>query len=182
MAVDLVPTLANLLKECLCQVVNSRDNPPAECCLRLPGDVAMDSSQYTDYCCLGLAYVSVGDMWVSADSFPEQDIVRQATSDCPPPSWGVDMKVGIQRCAPTGDEAGNPPTCEQWTASALQDMVDAQSLRMVACCFRNVYQTVEQEVGMSLVIGRITGGSPQGGCKERTMNLQVQFPSACDGC
>jgi hypothetical protein len=142
----------------------------------------MDASQYLDYCCLGLAYVSAGDMWISDDNFPEPTITRQNEGDCPPAAWGVDLKVGIQRCSPTGNEAGDPPTCEDWTAAFTQDLVDAQTLRLVSCCFRNAYQNLDQEVGMSLIIGRITGGTPQGNCKERTLQMQVQFPAACDGC
>lgn len=184
MAVDLVPTVAAVLKSCLCEAFALNPAPPLFCCYRLPGEVAMDMDINRDLCCDGLAYVQVGDMWVSSNSFPEQDIVRQAQAKCGPPSWGFDLKFGILRCVPVVGETENDfPTCAQWDAAAAQQMADSASLRQAACCFRNAFLALSgQYVGMSVVIGRMGGGSPQGGCSDRFMAAQVQIPTVCDGC
>jgi hypothetical protein len=182
MAVDLTPTIAALLLECLCEAVNANANPPAHCCYRLPGEVAMDADMYTNLCCQGLAYVSVSDFWVSSNSFPEQDIIRQAQARCAPPSWGVELKMGIIRCAPVGTDT-TMPTCADFLVAHTQSLVDAQSLRQAACCFRNNFPNLDPQLdGMSVVISRQTANTPQGGCFERSMQISAQFPTACDGC
>ncbi len=183
MAVDLVPTVAQLALECLCQAASANPNPPAECCLRLPGDPVMDFSQFTDKCCEGLAYVSVGDMWaVGSSGFPNMDSDRQADG-CMPTSWGSELRIGIMRCTPTiGETDLDPPTCAQYTAAALQNMVDAQTLRQAACCLFKVFPTEAQLHGLSRVIARQTAGEAQGGCIERYMMFQFEFPVYCDGC
>lgn len=180
-----MPEIAAFLKQCLCDSLALHPNPPLECCLRLPGDVVMDMSLTEDFCCAGLAYVQVGDEWPSSVSFPEQDINRQATSRCAPPSWGVDLKFGVLRCVPSHGPLGpdQPPTCEQWTSAAIQQMTDSQALRQAACCFRSGFPTSNPQLdGMSIVIGRMSGGQAQGGCSDRYMTVQVQIPSVCDGC
>lgn len=182
MADTLMEAIALYLKNCLCTATEAQDNPPANCCYRLAGDVAFDASITQDLCCEGLAYVSFGDNWPSADSFPETDIIRQARSQCAPPSWGVSFKIGIIRCSPVGTDV-SMPTCEDWTAAAMQAMADAKSLRTAACCFRDGYTTIDPQLdGMSVVIGRQTANTPQGGCVERSMTIDVQVPSVCDGC
>ncbi len=183
MAVDLVSTAAQFALTCLCQVVNANPNPPAECCMRLPGEVAMDMSVFTDMCCEGLAYVNVGDMWpVGSSGFPNQDTDRQADG-CLPTSWGVELKMGIMRCAPViGATDLDPPTCAQYTAAAAQNLVDAQSLRQAACCLFKVLSTEPQLHGLSRVITRQVAGGIQGGCIERYVTFQFEIPSYCDGC
>lgn len=184
MAVDLVLTVAALLKQCLCDAFEANPVPPSECCYQLPGEPVMDFGVNENICCDGRAYVSVGDEWVSVNSFPEQDIVRQANSVCAPPSWGVDLRAGILRCVPVmGPTEGSAITCDQWDAAFLQQAYDSQSLRQAACCFRNAFVNLgSQYEGMSVVIGRMAGGQPQGGCSDRYMNFQFQIPSSCDGC
>jgi hypothetical protein len=184
-AVDLVPLIATLAKACLCEALAIRPNPPALCCYRPPGDGVMDFSLYEDMCCHGLAYVQVGDMWPSADSFPEQDINRQAKAKCAPPSWGFEVKIGVLRCVPViGPTENEPPTCEQYETAFLQALSDSAALRAAACCFLAGFNgTLDPQLdGMSFVIGRMTGGQTQGACSDRNMSFQIQIPSACDGC
>lgn len=184
MAVDLVPLIAALAKSCLCDALAVRPNPPLECCYRPPGDVILDFSMYVDKCCQGLAYIQVTDEWPSSDSFPEQDIVRQAQSRCLPPSWGVGLSMGILRCTPIiGETENEPPTCAMYGDAFTQAASDSAALRAAACCFaRNFNNLDAQLAGMSLVIGRMTGGVAQSGCSDRKMDFQFQIPSNCDGC
>jgi hypothetical protein len=142
-------------------------------------EVAHDAGILEDLCCEGLAYVSLGDTYPSSDSFPEQDIVRQASAHCAPPTWAQAFKVGIIRCLPTGDQF-LPPSCDDWNTASRQNVVDAQTLRRVACCMRDyVVNTSDPFFGMSFVIERQVQGNPQGGCVERSMTLTAQFPN-CD--
>ena len=167
--------LAQALKDCLCAWLSVNPKPPAHCCFRVGSEVAHDAGLHTDLCCEGIAYVSIGDLWPSVASFPEQDIVRQANSSCYPPAWGVSLKAGIIRCAPIGDV--DPPTCPEWLDAHTQVAHDAQALRKAACCIRSFVQSSPDFLGMSVVIDRQVQGSPLGGCVERYFTVSIQIPN-----
>jgi hypothetical protein len=172
-----VSVLMEQLLACLCEQVALQPNPPQHCCFRVGTEIAHDAGILQDLCCEGIAYVALGDTYPSSDSFPEQDIVRQAAAHCAPPTWAQAFKVGIIRCVPTGDQF-LPPSCTDWNAAARQNVIDAQTLRRVACCMRNfVVNNGGIFFGMSFVIERQTQGNPQGGCVERSMTLTAQFPN-----
>ncbi len=174
-----VSVLMNQLLACLCDNVAIQPNPPQHCCFRVGTEIAHDAGILQDLCCEGIAYVSLGDTFPSSDSFPEADIVRQANSSCAPTTWAQEFQVGIIRCVPTGDQF-LPPSCIDWNAASRQNVIDAQTLRRVACCMRTfVVQNSGVFFGMSLVIDRQIQGNPLGGCVERTMKLTAQFPN-CD--
>lgn len=163
---------------CLCAITNSMPGAPAHCAPRVGPQVAYDAGQYTDYCCEGLAYIVLGDSWLSMDSFPEQDIIRQAVGNCPPGAWAQELRLGIVRCSPTGSPTGEPPTDAEWTEAAIQNLYDAQALRRVSCCIYNyVHQNQGFYEGMSVVINRQIQANPQGGCVERYFTITVQFPN-----
>lgn len=175
----LVLPLAQVLLNCLCAAVSGNPNPPQNCCYRIGNNPPMDVDWYTDLCCEGLAYVSLGDIFPSTDSFGEADIVRQAASACPPASWAVTFRIGIIRCVPTGTST-TMPTCNQWTDAFIQNVHDAQALRAAACCFRSyVTSNTGAYFGMSTIIGRQSQGEPQGGCVERSMDIMAQIIN-CD--
>jgi len=177
-----VSVLAEQLLACLCAESQAAEGAPANCCFRVGTEIAHDAGMLVDLCCEGIAYVALGDTYPSSESFPEADIVRQASATCAPVTWAQVFQVGIIRCAPVGD-GFVPPGCADWNAAARQNIIDAQTLRRVACCMRNfVVQNNDAFLGMSLVIDRQIQGNPQGGCVERTMKLTAQFPNICDGC
>jgi hypothetical protein len=174
--------LMDQLLACLCEQAAAQPNPPQHCCFRVGGEVAHDAGILQDQCCEGIAYVTLGDTYPSSDSFPEADIVRQASAVCAPPTWAQVFNVGIIRCAPVGDEF-LPPSCTDWNAAARQNVIDAQTLRRVACCMRTyIVDNNDLFLGMSLVIDRQTQGTPQGGCVERSMKLTIQFSNQDCGC
>lgn len=177
MAVPGVEEMGALMLGCLQAAVDRMDVDirPAVVCYRV-GEVAYDADQYVDMCCQGLAYVSLGDIWPTSQSFPEADINRQSTAVCAPPAWGVQWKAGIVRCAPMGVN-GSMPTCAEWTSAYLKAVADAQALRETSCCFRSGWRELDD--GMSVVIERQVQGSPQGGCVERSVNIAVQMMN-CD--
>jgi len=172
--------LADALLGCLCTAVAANPNPPANCCFRVGTEVAHDMGQEEDLCCEGLAYVSLGDVFPSVASFPEQDIVRQVDGNCPPAAWNITFQLGIVRCVPVGD--GNfPPSCEEWNASAIQGFHDAQALQAAACCFRRYVVNGDTFPGMSMVITRQSPGVVLGGCTERKLVVAAQVPN-CETC
>lgn len=176
-----VSALAAQLLACLCEEIQNQPNPPALCCYRVGTEIAHDAGPWVDQCCEGIAYVSLGNTNPS-NTFPENDIARQAsTNGCGPPSWAQLFRVGIIRCVPTGDDAGNPPTCDDWNAAGAQNIVDAFTLRQVECCMRAWVKNNEGLfLGMGVIMGAQTQGNPLGGCVERSFDITIQFPNDCD--
>jgi hypothetical protein len=186
------PTLLDPLSElytqalsCLCAITSVMPGkPPQHCAPRIGPEITYDMGQYADYCCEGLAYLALGDIWLSEASFPEQDIIRQIRGNCVPGAWAADLKLGIIRCSPVGNpENGEPPTDDDWTAAAVQNLYDAQALRRVACCIHNwITDNETLYLGMSVVINRQIQVTPNGGCVERYFTVTVQFPNLDCSC
>lgn len=181
---DLVPALFEKALECLCEGTAGNPGRPALCVPRVGTSVVFDMGQYIDLCCEGISYAMLGDMYISSSSFPEQDIVQQIRGRCAPPTWAVDIKLGIVRCISAGQENGEPPLETDQLLAARQNLYDAQSLRYASCCFRNwlAAQYGDLDDGMDVVIGRQVQGNPQGGCVERYVTLTVQFADIDCGC
>lgn len=174
------PIMSELLL-CLCEKAQLVPNPPEHCTFRIGGDVPHDMGLDGDLCCEGFAYVTLGDIYPSTESFPEQDIVRQVSAGCAWSTWAVSLRAAIVRCAPTGGPTNGLiiPNAD-WEAAALQGIYDTRTLQRTACCFRD-YVVRESTVllGMSVVVDRILQGTPFGGCIERSVNFTVQVPN-CD--
>lgn len=172
-----VSVLMNELLACLCENAAAQPNPPGICCFRVGTEIAHDAGILEDQCCEGIGYVALGDSFFSSESFPEADIVRQADSACAPTTYAQEFQVGLIRCAPVGNEFRGP-NCTEWNAASRQNVVDAQTLRRVACCIRNfIIQNNDLFLGMSIVVDRQIQGNPQGGCVERSMKITIQFPN-----
>ncbi len=165
---------------CLSVAVSGFPNPPLDLAYRVGSEVAHDMGQFSDLCCRGLGYVTLGDTFPSSTSFPDQDIIRQANTACSPPAWAQEIRMGIIRCVPVGDENGEPPTNAEWNAAFEQNAFDSAALRKASCCLRQwVVNGVDFWLGMSVVINRQIQINPNGGCVERYVTLAVQFPN-CD--
>lgn len=175
---DPVRPLGQALLDCLCEKVSLIPNPPQNCCFRLGIEVAHDADLFTDMCCEGLAYVRLGEVYPSTDGFPDEDVTRQATVNCGIGGWAVQLFMGIIRCAPMGTNT-SMPTCEEYTAAAVQNFVDSQALRATACCFIESVRNTELLLGYHAIIGRQTQGTILGGCIERSQVITVQVPN-CD--
>lgn len=178
---DPVIVLADVALTCLTQAVTGVPGAPANICYRVGSEIAHDIDLINDLCCEGLAYVALGDTYPSSNSFPEQDIIRQASTVCAPPSWAQQFRIGIVRCVPVVmDDTGAMPTCADWNAAALQNMWDSVALRRAACCIRSYMASNNGFfLGMSVVIERQVQGNPLGGCVERYFTVALQFPN-CD--
>lgn len=185
LGIDLALVLAQFVKTCLCDSVALLTVPPQHCRFQVGNEGFAGIDLYTDECCEGVAYVAMGDIYPSWNSFPDADIVRQANNRCVIPAWAVDFKLGIMRCSPRGTEA-TTPTDAEWNAAALLNIADAQALRRATCCIRTGLATAitpyeEQFDGMSMSIGRQSSPSPQGGCMERYVTVTIQFIN-CEAC
>lgn len=182
---DPMTTVVAAALDCLTEAVNYYPNPPDHICMRVGTEVAQDIDSYIDLCCEGLAYVMLGDTWPT-NMFPDLDVRRQSDTACGPPAWAQSLKLGIVRCAPiASDEVGSMPTCDQWNEAGQQNIYDAAALRRATCCLRSWFhsQTGANFYGMSIVIDRQAQGPVQGGCVERAVTLQVEFPNFnCVGC
>lgn len=174
---NLVVALFEQLLSCLCNAASVQPNPPAHCASRVGTEIVHDLGQYTDICCEGLAYVTLGDTFFSTDNFPDQDIIRQVRGSCAPPTWAQEFRVGLVRCISAGQSNGEPPSDITWTEEAVQNMYDSQTLRQVACCIRDWVRTSAAYDGMSVVVNRQVQTNPNGGCVERYMTVVLQFPN-----
>ena len=170
---DLVSELSAALLSCLCEAVSGHPGPPRHCCYRVGTEPVHDIDLDTrvDLCCEGLAYVLLRDVYPSSESFPENDIVRQADARCVPPTWGVGLRVGIVRCVP------HRSNCNENNAAFTQNLWDMLSINETMCCFRDFVNTSTTFFGMSMVIERQQQGSTSGGCTERYVNLVAQIPN-----
>jgi hypothetical protein len=175
---DPVPALMAQALVCLNEAVQLNPGTPQHIGPRVGTEVLHDLGQWSDTCCEGLAYTMLGDTYISSDSFPEQDIIRQIQGSCAPPAWAQEFQMGIVRCISAGQADGEPPSDAQWAEAAVQNMYDSQSLRRAACCFRNWINASPPDlyIGMNVVINRQVQTNPNGGCVERYVTLVVQFP------
>ena len=162
----MVLPIAEDLLACLCEAVAEGPNPPASCCLRPGVTVAQGLSEHEDECCEGLAWVRVVDIFPSGGEagFPN---VNDDTSACSPPSFGIELEMGIYRCAPTGDHK-DLPTCDDWTGTTEQILDDAASMRRAWCCFRDGYSNNAK------IVGRWRPVTVQGGCTGGTMRVMIE--------
>jgi hypothetical protein len=175
---DLITELSGALLSCLCNAVTGHPGAPQHCCYRVGTEPVHDIDLETqiDLCCEGLAYVLLRDVYPSVESFPDNDIVRQADARCTPPAWGVGLRVGIVRCAPEVSD------CPANNEAFVQNVYDVLSLNEAMCCFRAFVNESPTFMGMSLVIERNQQGSTSGGCTERYVNLVAQIPNLDCGC
>lgn len=183
MADTQVNTVLDMTMLCLINAVTGNPNPPQNFCRRLDLQVAHDVDLWTDLCCEGLGYVSFGDVFPSWDSFPEPAVVSQANyGSCGIPAWGVQFRMGLIRCLPTGTDT-TMPTCTDWDEASRQQADDSQALRRASCCLRQAIvgnsETPGPFWGMSVVIGNQSQIQLQGGCVERSVTITVQMPN-CD--
>lgn len=171
--------IANQLLLCLTNAVNAAANPPLNKCMRIGDDIAADADLYTDLCCEGLAYVSLGQIY-PADSLLTRtaSAIRATARACGPPAWAAVYRLGIIRCAPVGTST-TMPTCDDWNSASAQLFVDAESIREAACCFRRYWYEIG-DPGMDVLVDPQQTGPIQGGCVERFGTVTAQFANCLD--
>ncbi len=144
-------------------------NPPAVVCMR-PGDrIDLLISQLRDECCEGLAWIRVAGIYPSTN-FPTQDETFQKCQT----GWGVQVELGVARCAPVGDE-NNLPSCDEWTAATNNVTADAAALRRTLLRWK----TLEENRFRQYIPGGYLPLTTEGGCVGGAMLVTFAAP-ACD--
>ncbi|MGP3957014.1 hypothetical protein ACTWPT_13515 [Nonomuraea sp. 3N208] len=92
-----------------------------------------------------------------------------------PSTTAAEIVVTLLRCAPTLDERGCPPTCEDLEASARVVHVDAATVySALMCCLPHT----AGRRGRRFIMGRTRIVGPQGGC----VGVETRVTVALPGC
>lgn len=154
---DLLVDLAG----CLCAQIETDGSPPTCFCGVVPGDAA--AQQYTGNCAdkCGMAWVR------GASVYPSAAVGVQDTQagNCGT-GVGMDVEVGIMRCVPFGDAAGNLPSAEALLAATQLQMTDAMTMRRALYC-------CEAIDNMDFILGNYTPIGPLGGLLGGTWAISV---------
>jgi hypothetical protein len=130
----------------------------------VPGLLAWDG------CDCGVLAVTVDRIYPSA-TFPVEAADVVLTSPCPPPYDAVDMTVTVLRCAPSPDDFGWPPSCDQLAAAAEVEFEDLEAIRgALACCLAVL--TVTDTIA-EWTLRDTTPAGPQGGCVGTGTHLTI---------
>lgn len=163
------------------QEVDGQPGCPCRACV-VPGQPAWDSCD--DPCGQdpvgGQLSVSVARIYGSSDSeFPAEGRVVQGVRNCtPPPVTAVELVITLLRCAPTLDETGCPPSCDELSrASQVLDVDMVTVFNALLCCLPG---TSTARRGRKFVMGvqRVLG--PEGGCVGLEQRVTVALPGC--GC
>lgn len=161
---SMVSDAAQNLLNCFEAELLEAPNPPANICLRVGAEVPYDAGLSQDECCEGLAWVRIARIYPTNSRFPDQD---NEPHDCVTTSWGVDLEMGAARCKPFGD-LQRGPSCDEWTALALQIDEDAAAMRRALCCF------LPMVFSENLLPVEWVPVATDGGCAGGTMMVTVQ--------
>jgi hypothetical protein len=139
------------LRDCLSASIALHGGPePCECAI-IPGTHV--ATEYCGACSgdrCGMAWVRLNSVFPST-VFPTQDV---SATGCTP-MLAFEVELGVVRCAPIGDDYGNPPKAEEWEAAAQLQVLDMMAMReAVECCF-GAFETM---------LGAFTPIGPTGGC------------------
>lgn len=137
-----------------------------------------------DHCCAcslndgspaeGQAWLTVGRIYRTGPAFPAG---ANFEDKCALNAWGVDLTLGVYRCAATLAENGDPPPCAALEADSEALLSDMAALRQVlTCCFPPVLAALG---GGRHAIGDITPISPSGACMGSQAVVTVEFYDCC---
>lgn len=170
MTPDLIVRLTQELLDCACSALEKTD-------CGCPGRafVAAGTVDMTQCCSDGQLWVAI-DRIYAYDRFPSP----AGVVTCMPP-LAADLSVAILRCAPTGNDQGDAPTCRELNDSSAQVYEDAYAvMTAVTCCL------AEAGKMRPFVIGAQRPLSPSNGlCVGSTLAVTVALtdpPPGCEGC
>jgi hypothetical protein len=183
MAVSLLGCVCAALDAAAATVPGQPGCPDCRACV-VPGTVAWDSC---DSPCGetggsgGQLTVNVSRIYASTlDAFPAEARIVQGKRGCiPPPLTAVDLVVTLLRCAPSPNEEGCPPTCEDLTAAGQILHVDMVTVYdALLCCLPGTQPA--RRLGRLFVMGPQATVGPQGGCVGLEQRVTVALP--CCAC
>lgn len=143
-------TKMSALATCLCAQIIADGLPETCFCSVVPGESpALDFlNNCTDDVC-GMAWVRLSTTQMETGMGVESTNLNNCDAVI-----GFDLEVGIARCAPLGDEQGNPPSVEDYLASADLQIADMAAMRTaIMCC---------DEIG-DFILGAYVPFGPVGG-------------------
>jgi hypothetical protein len=167
---DLIFAAAESLLDCVRVALDATpDQAPSRAYVSM-GEPAWDD------CCSGPQAGQLVVWWsrvYESSDFPDAD---DRPVVCQSGFTAVEFQVEVVRCAPGGDENGNPPTADVLHASAAQANVDARAVwRGVQCCRQE-----HRYDWSSIIAGQVPTG-PQGGCVGSRLTLTIGLIDGC-GC
>ena len=155
------PVLAEL-SACLCAELG--ETVPCFCGVIVGNDIPLEYAGECEEEC-GAAYVRLVNAFPSIN-FPQQDTASGCTS-----LMAYTISVGVVRCAPVGDDRGNPPTPEEVQKLTDQLLSDMHAIRRaVRCCLADKFEDVEYLLGQYVPL------PSQGGVAGGEMTLTIQEP------
>lgn len=106
-------------------------------------------------------------------------LAAQAASGCaPPPRTVVELVVTLLRCAPTQDDYGCPPPCEEMDAAARVLHADMVTVwQALTCCLPEISRTRRRPMWELPAGPRVLG--PEGGCVGLEQRVLVTLPPVC---
>lgn len=129
-------------------------NLPELCFLSpLPG-----SQVAADYCVDGMGWARVVNVT------EESDEAAGSTRKCGLPRVAT-IEVGILRCAPVGSDSGEPPTADQWLATAELTTADQAAVHRAITCHDHGWG--------DFALANWTPAGPAGGCVGGAWSVQV---------
>lgn len=167
MAADVATTLDALLA-CMVEALETASRPvrtsgvtvgapvlgPSVCCADCDGCDTPGNGQLVGY--VQRIYP------VDANTFSQQARIE----NCKPGAVAADMVFELDRCYPTIDEQGNPPTLDEIDPYAAGAITDAQVMwNTFTCPCDEAYRVVVRDLQM--------GGEPNGGCSAVALSVTV---------
>lgn len=157
------PVLSELVA-CLCNELGD-DASPCFCGLIVGPQAVPVELDDCESC--GAGYVRLDGAFPS-NNFPDSDDLATCMT-----VMAYTVAVGIQRCAPVGDDRGNPPTQEEQQEFARLMMADmAAARRAIQCCLTDAKFT-DIEYVMGSWVPTPNQGGVQGG--EWTLTIREMF-------
>lgn len=124
-------------------------------------------------CAGGLLYVRIPQMYPSGTPWHQPN---SSPSNCAAPMLGMQLAVGVFRCAPTQGTNGKPPSDEKQTQAALEMLLDAELIKQaIECCMRGT-----KGVDNRLLLGTWTPSPASGGAYSSEWTLTVGVPNCVD--
>lgn len=171
-AVETLTIVTGAGQAALDQLALTPNGEPTRRCLLIPGvDVAWDSCQ-----CGQFAQVIVSE-YATSNPF---DGGNTAVSTCQLPYRVIVVGSSIVRCVPTVDENGFAPTCDQYLAASVNDVLDRAAVRLGIQCFLqgllDGHRIEHYSLGPQVPLGE------QGGCAGSALTWQVSVINRCMTC
>jgi hypothetical protein len=94
---------------------------------------------------------------------------------CGPPMFVFQYTVSMLRCAPVGDDLGNPPPCSEIDAAARVTVEDAWAVRagLMCCLCAGSTRTDGVKLFDRYTIGPQLEVGPMGGCQGSAVTVQI---------